>query len=154
MEGKARAEIGELVEAGAVAVTDDGLPVMDSGLMRLAYCLPDDLRIDFLHVDNAVQAHVKAVELLLRDEDEGEVSGQAFYVTDGRPISLAQFLEPLHRALTGGRPLAPRVRLPPSLVVVYARVFQAAARLVAGATGRPPRMPFWALTPMEAYKVC
>jgi dihydroorotase len=36
MEGKALAEIGELVEAGAVAVTDDGLPVMDSGLMRLA----------------------------------------------------------------------------------------------------------------------
>ncbi|MGD2122376.1 MAG: dihydroorotase [Gemmatimonadota bacterium] len=36
MEGRALAEIGELVEAGAVAVTDDGLPVMDSGLMRLA----------------------------------------------------------------------------------------------------------------------
>ncbi len=36
MEGKALAEIGELVEAGAIAVTDDGLPVMDSGLMRLA----------------------------------------------------------------------------------------------------------------------
>jgi dihydroorotase len=36
MEGEALSEIGELVEAGAVAVTDDGLPVMDSGLMRLA----------------------------------------------------------------------------------------------------------------------
>ena len=36
LEGKALAEIGELVEAGAVAVTDDGHPVMDSGLMRLA----------------------------------------------------------------------------------------------------------------------
>jgi len=36
MEGKALSEIGELIEAGAVAVTDDGLPVMDSGLMRLA----------------------------------------------------------------------------------------------------------------------
>jgi dihydroorotase len=36
LEGKALAEIGELVEAGAVAVTDDGNPVMDSGLMRLA----------------------------------------------------------------------------------------------------------------------
>jgi dihydroorotase len=36
LEGKALSEIGELVEAGAVAVTDDGLPVMDSGLMRLA----------------------------------------------------------------------------------------------------------------------
>jgi len=36
LEGKALAEIGELAEAGAVGVTDDGHPVMDSGLMRLA----------------------------------------------------------------------------------------------------------------------
>jgi len=36
MKGEALSEIGELVEAGAVGVTDDGLPVMDSGLMRLA----------------------------------------------------------------------------------------------------------------------
>jgi dihydroorotase len=36
LEGKALAEIGELAEAGAVGVTDDGRPVMDSGLMRLA----------------------------------------------------------------------------------------------------------------------
>jgi len=36
LEGKALADIGELVEAGAVAVTDDGRPIMDSGLMRLA----------------------------------------------------------------------------------------------------------------------
>jgi len=35
LEGQALAEIGELVEAGAVGVTDDGHPVMDSGLMRL-----------------------------------------------------------------------------------------------------------------------
>jgi dihydroorotase len=36
LEGEALAEIGELVEAGAVGITDDGHPVMDSGLMRLA----------------------------------------------------------------------------------------------------------------------
>jgi len=36
MRGESLSEIGELVEAGAVAVTDDGLPVMDSGLMRSA----------------------------------------------------------------------------------------------------------------------
>ncbi len=36
LKGEALAEIGELVDAGAVAVTDDGHPVMDSGLMRLA----------------------------------------------------------------------------------------------------------------------
>ncbi len=35
-EGKRLALVGEMVEAGAVAVTDDGSPVMDSGLMRLA----------------------------------------------------------------------------------------------------------------------
>jgi len=34
--GERLALIGEMVEAGAVAVTDDGSPVMDSGLMRLA----------------------------------------------------------------------------------------------------------------------
>ncbi len=35
-QGERLALIGEMVEAGAVAVTDDGSPVMDSGLMRLA----------------------------------------------------------------------------------------------------------------------
>ncbi len=34
--GERLTEIGELVEAGAVAITDDGSPVMDSGLMRMA----------------------------------------------------------------------------------------------------------------------
>ena len=34
--GERLAEIGEMVAAGAVAITDDGHPVMDSGLMRLA----------------------------------------------------------------------------------------------------------------------
>jgi dihydroorotase len=35
-EGKRLALIGEMVDAGAVAITDDGNPVMDSGLMRSA----------------------------------------------------------------------------------------------------------------------
>lgn len=36
LKGEALTEFGGLVEAGAVAVTDDGRPVMDSGLMRMA----------------------------------------------------------------------------------------------------------------------
>jgi dihydroorotase len=36
LKGERMAPMGEMVEAGAVAVTDDGHPVMDSGLMRLA----------------------------------------------------------------------------------------------------------------------
>lgn len=35
-KGQRLTPVGELVEAGAVAITDDGDPVMDSGLMRLA----------------------------------------------------------------------------------------------------------------------
>ncbi|MEX2531489.1 MAG: dihydroorotase [Gemmatimonadota bacterium] len=35
-EGERLTEIGELVGAGAVGITDDGRPVMDSGLMRMA----------------------------------------------------------------------------------------------------------------------
>ncbi len=36
LAGQRLAPMGEMVEAGAVAFTDDGHPVMDSGLMRLA----------------------------------------------------------------------------------------------------------------------
>ena len=35
-EGKSLAAIGEMVEAGAVGITDDGNPVMNGGLMRMA----------------------------------------------------------------------------------------------------------------------
>ncbi|HSG50272.1 MAG TPA: amidohydrolase family protein, partial [Longimicrobiales bacterium] len=36
LKGQRLAPVGEMVQAGAVAITDDGHPVMDSGLMRLA----------------------------------------------------------------------------------------------------------------------
>lgn len=36
MRGEQLTEVGEMVDAGAVAITDDGKPVMDSGLMRRA----------------------------------------------------------------------------------------------------------------------
>ncbi len=36
MKGRELAEIGEMVEAGAVAISDDGLPVSDVGVMRRA----------------------------------------------------------------------------------------------------------------------
>ena len=36
LEGKILAEVGELKEAGAVAISDDGNPIMDSNIMRRA----------------------------------------------------------------------------------------------------------------------
>lgn len=46
-KGEQLAEFGELQEAGAVTVTDDGLPVMNAGVMRLAleYALSFDLPV-------------------------------------------------------------------------------------------------------------
>jgi dihydroorotase len=46
-KGERLTAIGELVEAGAVGITDDGLPVMDSGLMRraLEYALAFDIPV-------------------------------------------------------------------------------------------------------------
>ncbi len=98
---------------------------------------------------------MKALNLLLSDDDDSSAaSGQAFSITDGRPVSLAAFLDPLHRALTGGRPVRPLLRLPPRVVVSFARLFQFSAGLLfAGRRRKTPWMPFWGLTPMEAYKV-
>jgi dihydroorotase len=46
-EGEGLSEIGELVDHGCVAVSDDGRPVMNAGLMRraLEYCLALDLPV-------------------------------------------------------------------------------------------------------------
>lgn len=58
-EGKELSEIGQLVEAGAVAFTDDGAPVYDAELMRRAfeYCLM---------FDKAVLNHAEIRELTQR----------------------------------------------------------------------------------------
>lgn len=55
-EGKELAEIGQLVEAGAVAFSDDGAPVYDAELMRRAfeYCLM---------FDKPILAHEEVLEL-------------------------------------------------------------------------------------------
>ncbi|HEX3999168.1 MAG TPA: dihydroorotase [Pirellulales bacterium] len=97
-EGKQLAEIGQLVEAGAVAFSDDGAPVYDSELMRRAfeYCLM---------FDKPILNHAEVRELTVGGVmHEGLVSlllglpgmpAAAEDVMVGRDISLAQ--------ATGGR---------------------------------------------------
>src|SRR5262245_10629511 len=56
LKGESLADIGEMVEAGAVAVSDDGRPVIDANLMRraLEYCsmfnLPISVHEEDLHL--------------------------------------------------------------------------------------------------------
>ncbi len=97
-EGKELAEIGQLVEAGAVAFSDDGSPVADAELMRLAfeYCRM---------FDKPILAHEEVLELSRGGVmNEGLVSlvlglpgmpAAAEDVMIGRDIALAE--------VTGGR---------------------------------------------------
>lgn len=65
--GKSLAEFGELREAGAVAVSDDGLPVRDSQLMRRALEYAADFGL-------AVISHSEEPSLSSGSMNEGEVS--------------------------------------------------------------------------------
>jgi dihydroorotase len=97
-EGKELAEIGQLVEAGAVAFSDDGSPVYDAELMRRAfeYCRM---------FDKPILAHEEVLELSRGGVmHEGQVSmalglkgmpAAAEEVMIGRDLALAE--------VTGGR---------------------------------------------------
>ncbi|MEI6256588.1 MAG: dihydroorotase [Planctomycetota bacterium] len=97
-EGKELAEIGQLVEAGAVAFSDDGAPVYDAELMRRAY--------EYCRMfDKPILAHEEVLELSRGGVmNEGLVSlvlgltgmpAAAEEVMIGRDIALAD--------MTGGR---------------------------------------------------
>jgi len=66
--GESLAEFGELREAGAVAVSDDGLPVMNSRLMRSALEAAKDC--DLLVISHAEDLHLSAGGLM----NEGPVA--------------------------------------------------------------------------------
>jgi len=97
-EGKELAEIGQLVEAGAVAVSDDGAPVFDAELMRRAfeYCLMFDIPVanhaEILELTKHGVMHEGTTSLVL---GLGGIPAAAEDVMVSRDIALAE--------ATGGR---------------------------------------------------
>jgi len=97
-EGKELAEIGQLVEAGAVAFSDDGSPVSDHGLMRraLQYCLMFDKTVlshaEVLELTGGGVMHAGVTAMLL---GLGGIPPAAEDVMTARDIALAE--------ATGGR---------------------------------------------------
>jgi len=99
--GKSLAEFGELREAGAVAVSDDGLPVQDSRLMRRALEYAADFGL-------AVISHSEEPGLSKGSMNEGEVSTRlglkgiptvAESIMVYREIALAEYTgKPVHIA--------------------------------------------------------
>nr|XP_020669240.1 short-chain dehydrogenase/reductase family 42E member 1 [Pogona vitticeps]XP_020669242.1 short-chain dehydrogenase/reductase family 42E member 1 [Pogona vitticeps] len=73
-------------------------------------------RVDFVHVDNLVQAHLLAAEALGTSK-EHKAAGQAYFISDGRPVNNFEFFRPLVEGL--GYPF-PTLRLPLKLIYCFA----------------------------------
>ncbi|XP_061450442.1 short-chain dehydrogenase/reductase family 42E member 1 isoform X1 [Rhineura floridana] len=93
---------------------------VERGWFQFIYGDPGTL-VDFVHVDNLVQAHILAAEAL--GSRKGHKSaGQAYFISDGRPVNNFEFFRPLIEGL--GYPF-PTLCLPLSLVYVFAFLTEA-----------------------------
>ncbi|RLW01299.1 hypothetical protein DV515_00008071 [Chloebia gouldiae] len=88
---------------------------IERGLFKFVYGDPLSL-VEFVHVDNLVQAHVLASEAL-RASKQHIAAGQAYFISDGRPVNNFEFFRPLVEGL-GYK--FPTWRLPLSLVYFFA----------------------------------
>lgn len=70
---------------------------IERGLFKFVYGDPKSL-VEFVHVDNLVQAHILASEAL--KVDKGYIaSGQPYFISDGRPVNNFEFFRPLVEGL-------------------------------------------------------
>lgn len=88
---------------------------IERGLFRFVYGDPRSL-VEFVHVENLVQAHVLASEAL--KADKGHIaSGQPYFISDGRPVNNFEFFRPLVEGLGY---TFPSTRLPLTLIYCFA----------------------------------
>ncbi|XP_065393691.1 short-chain dehydrogenase/reductase family 42E member 1 isoform X2 [Macaca fascicularis] len=88
---------------------------IEKGLFKFVYGDPRSL-VEFVHVDNLVQAHILASEALRADK--GHIaSGQPYFISDGRPVNNFEFFRPLVEGLGY---TFPSTRLPLTLVYCFA----------------------------------
>ncbi|XP_007937316.1 short-chain dehydrogenase/reductase family 42E member 1 [Orycteropus afer afer] len=89
---------------------------IERGLFKFVYGDPRSL-VEFVHVNNLVQAHILASEAL--KADKGHVaSGQPYFISDGRPVNNFEFFRPLVEGLGY---TFPSIRLP--LTLIYGLAF-------------------------------
>ncbi|KAG3256778.1 short-chain dehydrogenase/reductase family 42E member 1 [Ictidomys tridecemlineatus] len=88
---------------------------IERGLFRFVYGDPRSL-VEFVHVDNLVQAHILASEAL--KADKGHIaSGQPYFISDGQPVNNFEFFRPLVEGLGY---TFPSTRLPLTLIYCFA----------------------------------
>uniref|UniRef100_A0A4W6E9H3 Short chain dehydrogenase/reductase family 42E, member 1 n=1 Tax=Lates calcarifer TaxID=8187 RepID=A0A4W6E9H3_LATCA len=115
---------------------------IEKGIFRFVYGEPSSL-VEFVHVDNLVSAHELAAEALTV-EKQHRSAGQAYFISDGRPVNNFEFFRPLVEGL--GYPF-PKLRLPISLIYFFAFLTEMIHHLIG---------PFYNFQPLltrtEVYK--
>ncbi|XP_070820319.1 short-chain dehydrogenase/reductase family 42E member 1 isoform X2 [Chaetodon trifascialis] len=115
---------------------------IEKGIFRFVYGEPSSL-VEFVHVDNLVSAHELAAEALT-SEQQHRSAGQAYFISDGRPVNNFEFFRPLVEGL--GYPF-PKLRLPLALIYFFAFLTEMIHHLIG---------PFYNFQPLltrtEVYK--
>ncbi|XP_076593177.1 short-chain dehydrogenase/reductase family 42E member 1 [Chaetodon auriga] len=115
---------------------------IEKGIFRFVYGEPSSL-VEFVHVDNLVSAHELAAEALT-SERQHRSAGQAYFISDGRPVNNFEFFRPLVEGL--GYPF-PTLRLPLALIYFFAFLTEMIHHLIG---------PFYNFQPLltctEVYK--
>lgn len=115
---------------------------IEKGIFRFVYGKPSSL-VEFVHVDNLVSAHKLAAEALTSGKQHRS-AGQAYFISDGRPVNNFEFFRPLVEGL--GYPF-PKLRLPIHLIYFLAFLTEMIHHLIG---------PFYNFQPLltrtEVYK--
>ncbi|XP_039990866.1 short-chain dehydrogenase/reductase family 42E member 1 isoform X2 [Xiphias gladius] len=115
---------------------------IEKGIFRFVYGKPSSL-VEFVHVDNLVSAHKLAAEALTSGKQHRS-AGQAYFISDGRPVNNFEFFRPLVEGL--GYPF-PKLRLPIHLIYFFAFLTEMIHHLIG---------PFYNFQPLltrtEVYK--
>lgn len=115
---------------------------IEKGIFRFVYGNPSNL-VEFVHVDNLVSAHELAAEAL-SPEHQHRSAGQAYFISDGRPVNNFEFFRPLVEGLGYS---FPKLRLPISLIYFFAFLTEMIHHLVGPIYNFQPL-----LTRTEVYK--
>ena len=86
-----------------------------NGWVRFNYFDQHGGLVDFISLENVVQGHVRGALKLIESDPSPSIAGEAFFLSDGRPINNLEYFRPLIEHFD--RPF-PRIRLPMWLMYV------------------------------------
>ena len=132
---------------GEKAITQRTFDNLANDFYRRFAFYVSDLKLDFVHIRNVIQAHIKALEDLAKPDSKA--AGEILNITDDEPCDPSFMLTPMNQmirgedyTLDGTIALWPLARLVAFLFCFLSTVF-----------GTYFKLPSWGMTWMEIHKV-